>query len=190
MTAPVAEADSFVVNPHKWLLTPVDLSVLYCREAEWLRRAFSLTPEYLRTANDPRALNFNEYGLPLGRRFRSLKLWFTMRAYGRKGIARIVNNHILYARRLADTIAADPDFELVAPVHFSLVVFRHRGGDEVNQRLLDEVNASGQALLSPDVLRGKRAIRLAIGNYQTEWDDVEAVWNAIRRAAPRSVALP
>ncbi len=179
----VAAADSLVVNPHKWLLTPIDISVLYVRNAAWLRDAFSLVPEYLRTQQDPRALNYNEYGLPLGRRFRSLKLWFTMRAYGRQGLAQIIDGHIAMAKRLAALVDAHPDFELVAPVHFSLVVFRHRGGDALNQRILDLANASGEVLLSPDVQRGQQVIRLAIGNYQTQWSDVEAAWHAVLDAA-------
>lgn len=179
----VAAADSLVVNPHKWLLTPVDLSVLYCRDKEWLREAFSLAPEYLRTKQDPRALNFHEYGLPLGRRFRSLKLWFTMRAYGRRGIAAMIEDHIENAKKLRDLILADGNWEIVAPVDFSLVVFRHRAGDEKTKEVLERVNDSGQALISPDVLRGKQAIRLAIGNWQTEWQDVLAAWEAIQEAA-------
>lgn len=179
----VEEADSLVVNPHKWLLTPVDLSVLYCREAEWLREAFSLAPEYLRTKQDPRALNFHEYGLPLGRRFRSLKLWFTMRAYGRQGIAKMIDEHIQNAKRLRDLILADGNWEIVAPVDFSLVVFRHKHGDAKTKAVLEQVNDSGRALISPDVLRGKQAIRLAIGNWQTRWEDVEAAWAAVREAA-------
>lgn len=179
----VAAADSLVVNPHKWLLTPVDLSVLYCRDKEWLREAFSLAPEYLRTKQDPRALNFHEYGLPLGRRFRSLKLWFTMRAYGRRGIAAMIEDHIENAKKLRDLILADGNWEIVAPVDFSLVVFRHRAGDEKTKAVLERVNDSGQALISPDVLRGKQAIRLAIGNWQTEWQDVLAAWEAIQEAA-------
>jgi aromatic-L-amino-acid decarboxylase len=178
----VAEADSLVVNPHKWLLTPVDISVLYCREAEWMRQAFSLVPEYLRTAQDPRALNYNEYGLPLGRRFRALKLWFTMRAYGRQGLAAVIDNHIQWAKRLRGLIEANGNWEIVAPVEFSLVVFRHKAGDAKTKAILDRVNESGTALVSPDVLRGRQAIRLAIGNWQTTWADVEAAWEATQEA--------
>jgi aromatic-L-amino-acid decarboxylase len=172
----VDEADSLVVNPHKWLFVPMDLSVLYCRNKEWLRDAFSLVPEYLRTAGDDRALNYHEYGLPLGRRFRSLKLWFTMRSFGRVKLAAMIHEQIEAAKALAATIAAHPDYEICAPVHFSLVVFRHRAGDEFNQRLLEAVNASGEVLLSPNVLRGQKVIRLAIGNIQTNRGDLAAVW--------------
>jgi aromatic-L-amino-acid decarboxylase len=173
----VSEADSLVINPHKWLFVPMDLSILYCRNAAWMRDAFSLTPEYLRTEENPRALNLNEYGLPLGRRFRSLKLWFVMRANGRVRLAQRIHQQILDAKRLATQIAAHPDFEVCAPVHFSLVVFRHKAGDSMNDRLLSRANQSGQMLLSPNVLDGKKVIRLAIGNYLTAWEDLEAVWS-------------
>jgi len=179
----VDEADSFVVNPHKWLFVPMDLSVLYCRNKEWLRDAFSLVPEYLRTAGDERALNYHEYGVPLGRRFRSLKLWFTMRAFGREKIAAMIHQQIELAKGLAVRIAAHPDYEVCAPVHFSLVVFRHRGGDELNQKLLDAVNASGEVLLSPNVLAGRKVIRLAIGNIQTCRADLDAVWELVLEKA-------
>ena len=179
----VDEADSLVVNPHKWLFVPMDLSVLYCRNKEWLRDAFSLVPEYLRTAGDDRALNYHEYGLPLGRRFRSLKLWFTMRSFGRVKLAAMIHEQIEAAKGLADKIAAHPDYEICAPVHFSLVVFRHRGGDEFNQRLLDAVNSSGEVLLSPNVLRGQKVIRLAIGNIQTNRVDLAAVWALLQEKA-------
>lgn len=177
------EADSFVVNPHKWLFVPMDLSVLYCRNKEWLRDAFSLVPEYLRTAGDERALNYHEYGVPLGRRFRSLKLWFVMRAFGREKLAELIHQQIEAAKGLAARIEAHPDYELSAPVEFSLVVFRHKGGDEVNDRLLELVNASGEVLLSPNVLGGKKVIRLAIGNIQTTQADLDAVWALIEEKA-------
>jgi aromatic-L-amino-acid decarboxylase len=177
------EADSFVVNPHKWLFVPMDLSVLYCCNKEWLRDAFSLVPEYLRTAGDERALNYHEYGVPLGRRFRSLKLWFVMRAFGREKLAELIHQQIEAAKGLAARIEAHPDYELSAPVEFSLVVFRHKGGDAVNDRLLELVNASGEVLLSPNVLGGKKVIRLAIGNIQTTQADLDAVWALIEEKA-------
>ena len=176
-------ADSLVVNPHKWLFVPMDLSVLYCRNKEWLRDAFSLVPEYLRTAGDERALNYHEYGLPLGRRFRALKLWFVMRAFGRVKLGELIHQQIEDAKWLAGKIEAHPDFELCAPVHFSLVVFRHRGGDAVNDRLLEVMNSSGEVLLSPNVLAGQKVIRLAIGNIQTTREDLERVWGMLEAEA-------
>ncbi len=178
------EADSLVVNPHKWLFVPMDLSVLYCRNAEWMRNAFSLVPEYLRTQGDERAVNYHEYGVPLGRRFRSLKLWFVMRAFGRKKIADLIHAQIENAKWFAGVLEADGRFEVCAPVEFSLVVFRHKGGDEVNTRLLDAMDRSGEVLLSPNVLDGTKVIRLAIGNLQTGRADLEKVWELLREATP------
>ena len=105
-------ADSLVTNPHKWLLTPADCSVFYTRRPEVLSRAFSLVPEYLRTEQDPRAVNMMDYGVPLGRRFRALKLWFILRSYGREGLAAVVREHVRLAQEFARQVAADPRFEL------------------------------------------------------------------------------
>ncbi|MEZ5355460.1 MAG: pyridoxal-dependent decarboxylase [Bryobacteraceae bacterium] len=172
-------AHSLIVNPHKWMLTPIDCSVLYTTRPEMLRAAFSLVPEFLRTADDPRALNLMEYSLPLGRRFRALKLWFVMRAWGRERIAAMIDDHCHWARELASWIEEHPDFEIAAPVELSLVCFRHRAGDAAGRRLLDAVNASGFAFLSHAVLDGRFVLRFAIGNYQTTRDDVRAVWDRI-----------
>lgn len=179
----VEKADSFVINPHKWLFVPMDLSILYVRDRAWLSAAFSLVPEYLRTQQNPRALNLNEYGLPLGRRFRSLKLWFVMRAYGRLHLAGVIHRHIEDAKRLALLIAAHPDYEVCAPVHLSLIVFRHTGSDSINREILDRVNASGKVLLSPDVLEGKQVIRLAVGNYGSTWADLQLAWELIQQSS-------
>src|SRR4029079_2649355 len=126
-----AVAGSLVVNPHKWLFTPVDLSVLYTRRPDVMRRAVSLedAPPYLQAAEQDRAVNLADYSLALGRRFRSLKLWFVLRYFGREGIAEVLRRHIRIAKDIAAQIALHPDFELAAPVDFSLVCFRHRGSD-------------------------------------------------------------
>lgn len=173
-------ADSLVTNPHKWLFTPVDLSILYTRRPDILRRAFSLVPEYLRTADDARAVNYMDYGVPLGRRFRALKLWFVLRYYGREGIAAIIRNHIGWAQELARQIDADERFERTAPTPFSTVCFRVKGGDERNQGLLERVNASGEVFLSHTVLNGRYCLRLAIGNMATSRDHVQRAWELIR----------
>src|SRR3981081_2858780 len=123
---------------------PIDLSVLYTRKPEIFKRAFSLVPEFLRTAEDARVVNYMDYGVPLGRRFRALKLWFIMRYYGREGLAARIRDHIAAARALPATIAADARFGLCAPVPLSLVCFRQRGTDEANHKLLEKVNASGE----------------------------------------------
>lgn len=180
-------AHSLVVNPHKWLFTPFDFSAFYTRKPEILRQAFSLVPEYLRTVEDPRAVNYMDYGVQLGRRFRALKLWFIMRYYGREGIAELIRKHIEYAQRLAGLIRVHPDFEISAPVPFSLVCFRYRGSDEENRALLEAVNASGKAFLSHTALNGRIVLRLAIGNMATQWEDVEETWNLVRQCAKHPV---
>lgn len=179
-------AHSLVMNPHKWLFTPIDLSAFYTREPEILRRAFSLVPEYLKTAEDPRAVNFMDYGVQLGRRFRALKLWFVMRYFGHARIAEIIRTHIRYAQELAALIRAHPDFELTAPVPFSLICFRYRGSDEDNRALLERVNASGKAFLSHTALNGRMVLRLAIGNIATTWEDLSEVWELVKQAAKQT----
>ncbi len=181
-----ARADSICLNPHKWLFAPVDVSAFYTRRPEMLWRVFSLVPEYVRTQQDPRAVNFMEYGFQLGRRFRSLKLWFVFRYFGREGIVRILRNHIEWARRLAELVEAHPDFELAAPAPFSLVCFRYRGTDDENRALLDAINETGQAFLSHTALNGRIVLRFAIGNIATTWEDIEQVWKMITEIAGRS----
>ncbi len=178
-----ALADSLVLNPHKWLFTPVDLSVLYTRRPEVLRSAFALVPEYLRTAADPRAVNLMDYGFQLGRRFRSLKLWFVMRAFGREGAAEAIRRHIALAKEFASWVEADGRFEICAPCRLSLVCFRLKASDEENARLLESVNSSGVALLSHLVLDGRFVLRLAIGNLGTAREDLEKVWGVITGGA-------
>jgi len=173
-------ADSLVTNPHKWLFTPVDLSALYTRRPDILRRAFSLVPEYLRTADDPRAVNYMDYGVPLGRRFRALKLWFVLRYYGREGIAEIIRSQIGWAQELARQIDADPRFERVAPTPFSTVCFRHKGSDDINRAILERVNASGDIFLSHTVLHSRYCLRLAIGNIGTTRDHVQRAWDLVK----------
>jgi aromatic-L-amino-acid decarboxylase len=181
-------ADSLVVNPHKWLFTPVDISALYTRRPDILRRAFSLVPEYLRTAEDPRAINYMDYGVPLGHRFRALKLWFIMRYFGRERLAQTIRDQIAWAHELAEAVSADPDFELAAPSPFSVVNFRARGGDDENRRILEAVNASGEFFLSHTVLDGKFALRLAIGNMATTREHVMRAWEMVRRIAADGAA--
>lgn len=176
------QADSLITNPHKWLFTPVDLSVLYTRRPEVLRAAFSLIPEYLRTEEDPRALNYMEYGIPLGRRFRSLKLWFILRYYGREKLAGMICEQILWAEELARQVEADPHFELAAPQMFSLVCLRYKGSDEENQLILDHVNATGEIFLSHASLNGRFVVRVAIGNMGTTRAHVQRAWQLIRQA--------
>jgi aromatic-L-amino-acid decarboxylase len=176
-------ADSFVTNPHKWLLTPMDCSVFYTRRPDVLRRAFSLIPEYLETAHDPRAVNLMDYGVPLGRRFRALKLWFVLRSYGREGLAAMVRGHVQMAQDFARMVDADPCFEQTAPAPFSVVNFRYKGLDEENRRILDGVNATGEVFLSGTVLRGRFTMHLAVGNYGTRPEHIARAWEIVRREA-------
>jgi aromatic-L-amino-acid/L-tryptophan decarboxylase len=178
-----AEAHSLVVNPHKWFFTPVDLSILYTSRPDILRQAFSLVPEYLKTAEDTSAINLMDYGVPLGRRFRALKLWFVLRYFGRAGIVDLIRTHAGYARDFASRVVASPQFELAAPTTLSLVCFRYRGTDDQNRRLLDKINSTGVAFLSHTVLNGRYVLRLAYGNLRTTPADVDAVWDCVQTEA-------
>ncbi len=173
-------ADSLVTNPHKWLFTPVDLSILYCRKPEVLREAFSLVPEYLRSAQDPRALNYMEYGIALGRRFRALKLWFILRYYGREELARMIEEHVRWAQELARDIEREPGWEICAPTPLSVVCFRKIASDAENEAILERVNAGGEIYLSHTMLNGKYVIRIAIGNLFTTRDHVFRAWELVR----------
>ena len=188
--AGVDRADSLVVNPHKWLFTPVDISALYTRRPEVLKRAFTLVPEYLTTAEQEDVVNLMDYGVQLGRRFRALKLWMVIRAFGVDGIAERLRAHIELAREFASWVEAAPPWELMAPVPFSLVCFRYApvGVDpkvvnRLNQGILDRVNASGRVFLSHTKLNGRVTLRLAIGNLRTARRHVEEAWQLLRDAA-------
>ncbi len=183
-------ADSLVVNPHKWLFTPVDCSVLFTKRPDALRGAFSLVAEYLRTRDDDAVVNLMDYGVQLGRRFRSLKLWMVLRAFGADGIAARIRHHCELARDFAGMVHYEGDWEICAPVPLSLVCFRYAppGVDEAtrdawNAAILAHVNASGAALLSHTKLEDRFVLRLAIGNLRTQREHVEATWRALRTAA-------
>ncbi|HZU22835.1 MAG TPA: pyridoxal-dependent decarboxylase [Terriglobales bacterium] len=181
--AGLERAHSFVVNAHKWLLTPIDLSAFYTRRPDVMRRAFSLVPEYLRPQQDPRAHNLMDYGIPLGHRFRALKLWFVMRYFGRHRIQQVLRDHIAWAQRLASLIDSHPDFERAAPAPFSVVNFRFRGTDEQNRAILEAVNSSGKTFISSTVLHQRFVLHVAIGNLGTTWADVEQAWELVKKAA-------
>jgi aromatic-L-amino-acid decarboxylase len=176
-------ADSLVTNPHKWLMTPIDCSVFYTRRPEVLRETFSLIPDYLKSGEHDRAINLMDYGVPLGRRFRALKLWFVMRAYGREGLAAMIRGHVRLAREFAEDVQADPRFELTAPYPLSTVCFRYKGTDDQNRRIIEKVNASGQAFLTGTTLNGRFTMRLAIGNQATKREHVERAWRLIVEAS-------
>ncbi|MDX6400605.1 MAG: aromatic-L-amino-acid/L-tryptophan decarboxylase [Gaiellaceae bacterium] len=171
-------ADSLVINPHKWLMVPMDCSLLWTSRPDEFRQAFSLVPEYLRTPEDAYALS--EYGPALGRRFRSLKLWAVLRCYGAEGLRAIQREHIRLAQLFADSVEADSDWELVARQRFSLVVFRRNGSDEDNEAILERANRSGEIFLSHTKLNGRYVMRLAIGNARTTEDDVRRAWEVLR----------
>lgn len=183
-------ADSFVFNPHKWLLTNFDCSAYFVRDVEMLIRTFGASPEYLRTAHDDRVVNFRDWGIQLGRRFRALKLWFVIRSYGVDGLRRMLREHIALAQEFRGWVEAEPGFEVLAPSPFGLVCFRHRPegiGDETsltdhNRRLIGRVNGTGSAYLTHTSLAGTFAIRVVVGQWRTERTQVEAVWRLIRSA--------
>jgi aromatic-L-amino-acid decarboxylase len=186
----VEGADSLVVNPHKWLFTPVDCSALFTRRPDILKRAFSLVPEYLVTREQDEVVNLMDYGVQLGRRFRALKLWMVIRAFGAQGLAARLDRHCELARTFAGWVEHEPDWELSAPTLFSLVCFRYapRGTsdearEELNAGILQQVNASGEAYLSHTKLNGRYVLRLAIGNIRTEERHVARAWALLRDAA-------
>jgi aromatic-L-amino-acid decarboxylase len=174
-------ADSLVINPHKWLMTPMDCSLLWTSRPDELRTAFSLTPEYLRTEDDAYALS--DYGPALGRRFRSLKLWAVLRCYGREGLQQMLREHVRLANLFTEWVEADPDWELCAPQRFSLVVFRRSGTDEQNEQIVERANRSGDMFLSHTKLHGRSGLRLAIGNARTTEADVRRAWDVLNREA-------
>jgi aromatic-L-amino-acid/L-tryptophan decarboxylase len=176
-------AHSLILNPHKWLYVSIDCSVLFTRLPEIFRRASSLSAEYLKTGEDDQVINYMDYGVQLGRRFRALKLWYVFRFYGKEGIVGMLRESLRLAQLLKSLIEADPNFEVSAPVDLSLVCFRHRSGNAVNRRLLAELNATGQAFLSHTVLHGKYVLRLAIGNFQTTEGDIRGTWSTITALA-------
>jgi aromatic-L-amino-acid/L-tryptophan decarboxylase len=176
-------ADSLVVNPHKWMLVPTDCSLVWtARPDEW-REAFALTPEYLRS--DDEAFSLADYGPPLGRRFRSLKLWTVLRCYGADGLRAILREHIRLAQLFAGWVEASDEWELVAPQRFSLVVFRRAGSDAENEQLEERVNSSGEIFITHTKLDGRYVLRLAVGNAWTTEDDVRRAWDVLNREAER-----
>lgn len=185
-------ADSLAVNPHKWLFTPFDLSVLYCRHLNLLRRAFSLVPEYLRTPEQEQVRSGSDYGVQLGRRFRALKLWMVIRYFGHEGLAARIREHCRLAKLFASWVEADPNWELLAPVPLGLVCFRacpaiDRLDDDIrnarldvlNEAIMHGVNATGKALLSHTKLNDKLTLRLSIGNIRTTEKHVRQVWDLL-----------
>jgi aromatic-L-amino-acid/L-tryptophan decarboxylase len=189
-------ADSFVVNPHKWMFVPVDLSVLYTRKPEVLRRAFSLVPEYLRTAQDDVAHNLMDYGVPLGRRFRALKLWFVLRYFGWDGLAARLRDHLRIAQVFKGWVEADPNFEVLAPVQFGTVCFRaHPEGvddetqlSKLNDDLINAINGSRETFLSHTKLGNRYTIRMVVGQLRTQESHALLVWEQMQTELRKLVA--
>ncbi|HEU4629119.1 MAG TPA: pyridoxal-dependent decarboxylase, partial [Gemmatimonadaceae bacterium] len=183
-------ADSLVVNPHKWLFTPVDCSAFYTRRPEVLQRAFSLVPEYLTTTAPDAVVNLMDYGVQLGRRFRALKLWFVLRAFGAEGLAERIRYHVALAQEFAGWVDAAPEWERLAPTPLSVVSFRYAPAghtdaelDALNAAIMEAVNGSGRVYLSHTRLGDAYTLRLAIGNVRTERRHVEEAWQLLREAA-------
>jgi aromatic-L-amino-acid decarboxylase len=180
-------ADSIVTNPHKWLFTPFDLSVLYCRDLSDLKRAFSLVPEYLKTSDESTVKNGMDYGIQLGRRFRALKLWFVIRYFGRDGLIDRIRDHCRLAQLFASWVEESPHFELLAPIPFALVCFRAcpqavEDLDALNERIMNEINSSGEAYLSHTKLKGVFTLRLSVGSIRVEERHLKKVWEILNKA--------
>jgi len=178
-------ADSYCVNPHKWMFTNFDCDAFYVADRAALIRALSILPEYLRNraTESGAVIDYRDWQVPLGRRFRSLKLWFVIRHYGVDGLRRHIRRHIELAQRFRSWVEGDPLFEIAAPTPLNLVCFRQMGGDEANRRLLERLNQSGALYMTHTVLDGKYTLRLCVGQTRTEAEHVSAAWARIRAMA-------
>jgi aromatic-L-amino-acid/L-tryptophan decarboxylase len=194
--AGVERADSVVFNPHKWMLVNFDCTAYFVRDPAALLRSFATSPAFLKAAHDDRVVNFRDWGIQLGRRFRALKLWFVIRTYGVQGLRAMIREHIRLGALLAGWVREDPGFELMAPAPLGLVVFRFTGRDDgkagrrderaldaLNERLLAHLHATGRIMLTQTRLKGRYAIRLALGHLTTTEDDVRRAWEMIRQGA-------
>ena len=180
----INRADSIVTNPHKWLFTPFDLSVLYVKDLDLLKQTFSLVAEYLKVSET--VTNQMDYGIQLGRRFRSLKLWFVMRYFGQQGLIERIREHCRLARLFANWVDDSEDFEMLAPVPFALVCFRAcpknvEDLDSLNEKIMNEINASGEAYLSHTKLNGKFTLRLSVGSIRVEERHLRKVWDLLNK---------
>lgn len=181
----VEVADSYCFNPHKWMFTNFDCDCFFVADRAALIRALSVLPEYLRNkaTESGAVIDYRDWHIPLGRRFRALKLWFVIRHYGVSGLQHHIRRHVALAQELTKWINEDPRFELAAPVPLNLVCFRHRGGDAANQLLMDRLNRSGDLYLTHTRLSGRLTLRLCVGQTYTERRHVERAWKRIREEA-------
>ncbi len=184
--AGIEKADSFVVNPHKWMFTNFDCSVYFIRDKGALIRTFEILPEYLKTKNQGQVNNYRDWGIALGRRFRALKLWFVIRNFGIKGIQSRLRDHLDYAHKLAEKMNAQGGFEILYPVNFNLICFRFipendspQHVNHFNERLLEAVNSSGQAYLTHTKINGKYIIRIVIGQTYVSQKHIDKLWTLI-----------
>jgi aromatic-L-amino-acid decarboxylase len=187
-------ADSLVFNPHKWMFTNFDCSAYFCRDPKGLTSTFEILPEYLKTDADLRVKNFRDWGIPLGRRFRALKLWFVIRHFGIRGLQQKVRSHIQLAREFESWIRKDPRFEVMAPVTVNLVCFRYHPSqgtfteeelERINKGLMDELNRSGRMFITHTKLKGRLTLRLCIGQTNTTRGHVQGAWERIQGAVAR-----
>ncbi|MBS0000358.1 MAG: aspartate aminotransferase family protein [Cyclobacteriaceae bacterium] len=183
-------ADSYVFNPHKWLFTNFDLSAYYVKERDILIRTFSILPEYLKTKVDQQVKNYRDWGIPLGRRFRALKLWFVLRNFGLEGIREIFRQQIRNIRDLAEKMESDPSLEILAPVNLNMICFRFNPGNirekdlnDLNDRILRQVNAGGKIFLTHTKINGKYTIRLIAGQTSTKKRHLDQAWELLKQAA-------
>jgi aromatic-L-amino-acid decarboxylase len=178
-------ADSYCFNPHKWMFTNFDCDCFFVADRAALIQTLSVLPEYLRNqATETGAvIDYRDWHIPLGRRFRALKLWFVIRHYGIEGLRHLIRRHVSLAQEFASWVEADSRFEIVAPVPLNLVCFRHTGGDEINQRLLENLNQSGELYLTHTKLSGRYVLRLCVGQTYTTSDNVQRAWNKIQQMA-------
>jgi aromatic-L-amino-acid/L-tryptophan decarboxylase len=176
-------ADSYIFNPHKWMFTNFDCSVFYVADRKHLIQTLSVLPEYLRNqaSESGAVIDYRDWHIPLGRRFRSLKLWFVIRHYGIEGLQHHIREHVRLAQEFAAWLRKDERFELAAPAQLNLVCFRLRAGDQANQALMDRLNSSGDLYLTHTKLDGKLTLRLCVGQTNTQAQHVERAWQRIQQ---------
>ncbi len=193
----VERADSLVVNPHKWLFTPLECSAFFTRRLDVVRAAFSLVPAYLETDEDPIVRNYMDYGPQLGRSFRALKLWFTLRSFGAEGVQTRIREHIRLGKLFAGWVETAPHWEVLAPVHFSTVCFRavppgmnDQEIDRLNHAVMDRINATGEVFLSPTRLHGRFSLRIAVGSLRTQERHIARLWELLNEALAFELGEP